>query len=159
MKKSLAKTFALGLGLSLGVGAIVALAPSEDVPSIETTSTSAPSPITSIVEGELELEPTLPQVTPTPKTPESDTTCHEEDPCWDPQTMGNGLGSLPETTPESDRTASPTAPQTSTAYVEPPTASGSTLFGLLVGDVIVCAAGLEVSIDVTPAGTAWVSCF
>jgi hypothetical protein len=44
------------------------------------------------------------------------------------------------------------------AYIEPPTEVGADWEGLLVGDVIVCPPGLEVSIDVTPAGTTWAAC-
>lgn len=43
-------------------------------------------------------------------------------------------------------------------YVEPTTEVGSSWDGLLVGDVIVCPEGFEVSIDVTPAGTVWAAC-
>lgn len=45
-----------------------------------------------------------------------------------------------------------------TEYVEPTTEVGSSWDGLLVGDVIVCPEGYEVSIDVTPAGTVWAAC-
>lgn len=43
-------------------------------------------------------------------------------------------------------------------YVEPSAEVGSSWDGLLVGDVIVCPEGYEVSIDVTPAGTVWAAC-
>lgn len=149
--KTMAKLFALGLGVACGVGALVAFAPDD----VEVVAPSVVAPPTSVeVEGTLPLETSTPEVTPSTTTlPQDDTTCHEEDPCWDPQTMGNGLGSLPETTPTPDRTA-----PTPDDYLEPPTAPGSAWHGLLVGDVIVCPAGLEVSIDVTPAGTVWAAC-
>lgn len=44
------------------------------------------------------------------------------------------------------------------AYSEPSPVVGSRWDGLLVGDVIVCPPGFEVSIDVTPAGTTWAAC-
>lgn len=67
-----------------------------------------------------------------------DGVCQEDEPCWDCETMGN-------------LTCGP-------AYIEPPTEVGADWEGLLVGDVIVCPPGLEVSIDVTPAGTTWAAC-
>lgn len=151
--KVMTRLFALGLGAACGVGALVAFAPS-DV-EVEVVEPSVVAPPTSVeVEGTLPSETSTPEVTPSPsELPTEDTTCHEEDPCWDPQTMGNGLGTLPETEPTPDRTAS-----TTDDYLEPPTTPGTAWHGLLVGDVIVCPAGLEVSIDVTPAGAVWAAC-
>lgn len=70
--------------------------------------------------------------------PLEDGVCQEDEPCWDCETMGN-------------LTCGP-------AYIEPPTEVGADWEGLLVGDVIVCPPGLEVSIDVTPAGATWAAC-
>jgi hypothetical protein len=158
MKKTMAKLFALGLGAACGVGALVAFAPS-DVEVVAPTSVE-PQPTSVVVEGTNPTPTTLPSVTPapTPTTlPELDTACHEEDPCWDPQTMGNGQGSLP-TPPEptAPQPAPAPAPTEATASTAP--APGTTWNGFLVGEVIVCPAGLEVAIDRYPDGTTWAAC-
>ena len=66
--------------------------------------------------------------------------CYEDEPCWVCETMGNGECGE------------------GWVYEEPPAEPGSDWNGLLVGDVIVCPPGFEVSVDTTPAGTTWAAC-
>lgn len=90
----------------------------------------------------------LPEPEPTPEpTPEpapvtgwEDGVCQEDEPCWDCEVMGNGIcGPVP-------------------AYDEPTTVVGDRWGDFLIGDVIVCPQGWDVSIDVTPAGQVWAAC-
>lgn len=61
--------------------------------------------------------------------PATEDVCHEDMPCWDCATMGNVTCGV-----------------------------GTDWRGLLVGDVIVCPPGLEVSIDYYPNGVSWAGC-
>jgi hypothetical protein len=108
--------------------------PAEDtLGHLTTDKVSPPEPAWDLVCGENEtanddLTACIPLEPSLPAT-EPEPAIHEDDPRWDCAAMGNGTCGV-----------------------------GTEWHGLLVGDVIVCPAGLEVAIDHYPNGTTWAGC-
>lgn len=82
--------------------------------------------------------------------------CHEDEPCWDCETMGNGVCGPPVV---EQPVIHEDEPEWDCATMGNLTCGvGTDWGGLLVGDVIVCPPGLEVSIDYYPNGVSWAGC-
>lgn len=126
------------------IGALSA-SPSPAPDPVVAVESPAPTAPVAVPDVQVEAEPVEVEVIPAPE------------PVMEPEHVASGevevsvvIEPLPETDPE-DYWDVP-------AFREPSTSVGSWWDGLLVGDVIVCPPGYEVSIDVTPAGTTWAAC-
>lgn len=140
-----------GAALTLTIASTSADAPETDPTDPVTAITAEPEPtvpvtpdpeVTPAPEPEPIPEPAVPALPepPAPVTGWEDGICHEDEPCWDCEVMGNQeCGPVP-------------------AYDEPTTTVGDRWGEFLIGDVIVCPQGWDVSIDVTPAGQVWAAC-
>lgn len=166
MTKTLTKTLTFGAGLALGVGLLVAAAPSPDV--VET-----PEPDAVVAETIESPEPVVEE------TPEAER-IEEDDPRWDCRTMGNKtcgpeVVEAREPEPEPMKVDDPdvvetprpmtveretrTAPESDEPSSPRGLRPGDSWDGeFLVGDIIVCPDGWDVSIDTTPDGVVWAAC-
>lgn len=120
---------------------------SDPSPVVEVEKTAPPTPPVIVPDTVVEVDQTEVEVTPAPEPvmeePEPEPvmeTCAEDE-------------ALAE-----DGSCVPLDYWDTPAFREPSTNVGSWWDGLLVGDVIVCPEGYEVSIDVTPAGQVWAAC-
>lgn len=119
-------------------------------PVVQVEKTAPPTPPVIVPDTVVEVDQTEVEVIPAPEPVMEEPEVMEPDP-------------LPEPCPEKEALAEdgscvPLDYWDTPAFREPSTNVGSWWDGLLVGDVIVCPEGYEVSIDVTPAGQVWAAC-
>lgn len=124
---------------------------SDPSPVVEVEKTAPPTPPVTVPDTVVEVDQTEVEVIPAPE------------PVMEPEPEVMEPDPLPEPCPEKEALAEdgscvPLDYWDTPAFREPSTNVGSWWDGLLVGDVIVCPPGYEVSIDVTPAGTVWAAC-